>query len=60
MSKPQSPCKGCIERMFNCHGTCIHYKAYKNELERWGNKIAKAKDEEYITIDKSKLKGIDK
>lgn len=59
MIKPVSPCKDCIERMFDCHGKCMHYKIYKRELVKWANKIAKAKEDEFITIDKSKLKGVD-
>lgn len=58
MTKPQSPCKGCVERQFKCHGQCKEYKVYKNNLVKWANTIAKAKEDEYITVDKSKLKGI--
>lgn len=29
----QSPCKGCSERVLNCHSRCDKYKAYKQKLE---------------------------
>lgn len=29
----QSPCKGCSERVLNCHSVCAKYKAYKQKLE---------------------------
>lgn len=29
----QSPCKGCSERVLNCHSVCVKYKAYKQKLE---------------------------
>lgn len=29
----QSPCKGCSERVLNCHSRCDKYKAYKRKLE---------------------------
>lgn len=59
MTMPESPCKDCIERVFNCHGKCVHYKEYRKSLKKWADTIAKAKDEEFITIDKNKLKGVD-
>lgn len=59
MTKPESPCLGCIERVFNCHGKCVHYAEYRKALKKWADTIARAKDEEFITIDKSKLKGVD-
>ena len=29
----QSPCKGCSERVLNCHSVCAKYKADKQKLE---------------------------
>ena len=36
MTKPQSPCLGCKERVAepNCHGYCEKYIAFRNELDR--------------------------
>ena len=32
--RPKCPCKDCIDRMFNCHGKCSLYQAWKAELEK--------------------------
>ncbi len=33
MIRIESPCHGCTERHFLCHGTCEKYKAYCTEVE---------------------------
>lgn len=36
MTKPQSPCLGCKERVAdpNCHGYCEKYIAFRKELDK--------------------------
>ena len=33
MRKPESGCKGCVDRHENCHSECEKYKEYRQELE---------------------------
>ena len=33
-SSVKSPCKGCCDRYVGCHGSCVGYKAYHDELNR--------------------------
>lgn len=39
-----APCKGCLDRHFNCHGTCHKYQQFKLENE----KIAEQKEKERL------------
>ena len=37
-----APCKDCLDRHFNCHGTCPKYQQFKLELA----KVAEARERE--------------
>lgn len=33
-----APCKDCLDRHFNCHGTCKKYQEFKLDLQRIAEK----------------------
>lgn len=45
-SSVKSPCKGCCDRYVGCHGSCVGYKAYHDELNR-----IRAKEIEFKRLD---------
>lgn len=40
----KSPCNGCTERQFRCHGQCVKYKAFSKLCKEVGD--AQKKDKE--------------
>ena len=40
-----APCKDCLDRHFNCHGTCKKYQQFKLDM----GKVAEAKEKKRLS-----------
>lgn len=49
-SSVKSPCKGCCDRYVGCHGSCVGYKAYHDELNRIELKSLNLRDQKICVI----------
>ena len=57
----KSPCYGCVERVFGCHGGCKKYKEWKSERTALRETINSEKDKQaeldalfYRAVERSK------